>query len=113
MSREAKERFDDGDVAKALDTEVEAAIKEVWLPAFIFFEKCLNLLTKFALTSLVAVDVGGWAGVLLMAAVVVACRHKHQLSLQSNCFETSENWSSFATLADKCRSLITGYSQDW
>eukprot|EP00931_Biecheleriopsis_adriatica_P116702 TRINITY_DN9230_c0_g1_i1.p1 TRINITY_DN9230_c0_g1~~TRINITY_DN9230_c0_g1_i1.p1 ORF type:complete len:989 (-),score=90.98 TRINITY_DN9230_c0_g1_i1:311-3106(-) len=122
LSEQAKDNFDDGDIQKALDTEVGLAIQCVWLRMFDLVEDLLDLALNTILTFQVVFSIQSDSSpriilcipfMIASLAFVFFCRGRTQFDLRHDAALADENWSAFVAMCSACNPLILAYKRGW
>mmetsp|Transcript_17480 Transcript_17480/g.61073 ORF Transcript_17480/g.61073 Transcript_17480/m.61073 type:complete len:930 (-) Transcript_17480:202-2991(-) len=122
LADSAMQSFDEGDVQKTLDTEVEAAVTGVWLQAFTMLRTLLSLLVKLIITVRIAstlrlseaLVIAACIPVMIVTVLLVFSKRRHkQLALRMKAFGLEKNWSAFVTMCSACSPLILMYKRGW
>jgi len=123
MSDVARSKFDTGDIEKCLDTEVDTAVRMVWLNAFELLRELAGLALKLllAIQITVGLDASRSTGVLLacipvmalIAFVVFFMRRRALLQLHATSFTREENWAAFVAMSVGTSPLIRSYQRGW
>lgn len=122
LSQEAKEEFDEGDVSKALDTDVEKAVRTVWLHAFALLDSIIQLMVKWAITVVVTGTIGPKVPRLTIALAPPAmvlllclslCTSSAGAAKHLRALNADDDWSAFVSMSEQCCALILYYHQDF
>lgn len=126
LSEEAKESFDAGDIEKCLDTEVESAIKSVWLRSFQFVRSLNKMIVTIVLS--VGVLIKNWTreqeavfdtvlilivGMTFITLPMVFFRTKNAIPQFKTVFDAEENWAAFVAMSSMCQNVILRFKKGW
>eukprot|EP00929_Paragymnodinium_shiwhaense_P071530 TRINITY_DN36354_c0_g1_i1.p1 TRINITY_DN36354_c0_g1~~TRINITY_DN36354_c0_g1_i1.p1 ORF type:complete len:2178 (-),score=408.68 TRINITY_DN36354_c0_g1_i1:204-6737(-) len=123
LSHEARQEFDDGDVSKALDTQVDMAIEKVWVPMFELFSSALHLLAELVLCYVITSQIkdGIVTTILYVAPAVMTALamyvslHRREKShhLQQKALLADDNWMAYVKMSSQCCPLVLAYRKGW
>lgn len=122
LTEASKEYFDDGDIAKILDTECETSINMVWTQAFSLCGSLFGLVVKLALTIQVVSGLPVQTALVLLCSlpymigcciIILGLNMDRQFKLNMSALSCEENWAAFVAMCESCDGPILSYRRGW